>query len=92
MRKKVLSVLLSTAMVASLLAGCGNAGAENGGSDATDTADATDTTDTADASDAQGGDITGEITVLTNRTDLVDTDFAEYKAIVIFNTFSTSRI
>jgi len=32
-----------------------------------------------EASTAAGGEVAGEITVLTNRTDLVDTTFAEYK-------------
>lgn len=80
MKKKLLSVILSVSMVASLLVGCGdNATGETEQS----SGQGTEETDEADAEkeDAEGAtDITGEITVLTNRTDLVDTDFADYKA------------
>ena len=72
MRKKLLSVALATTMIAGLLAGCSNDGGNttatnNGGNDTSDGGNA----------DAE---ITGEITVLTHRTDLINTDFAEYKA------------
>lgn len=73
MRKKLLSVLLSTAMATSLLVGCGSTGESAGESKSGEA-------DTTTEAVEQGGDITGEITVLTNRTDLVDTDFADYKA------------
>ena len=67
MRKKVLSAVLATTMIAGLLTGCGNGGSGSTGGD----------TSEGGSSD---GEITGEITVLTHRTDLLNTDFADYKA------------
>lgn len=71
MRKKLLSAVLATTMIASLLAGCGS----NGGNDSTNGGASSDS-----ASSEAAGEITGEITVLTQRTDLVNTDLADYKA------------
>lgn len=71
MRKKLLSAVLATTMIASLLAGCGS----NGGNDSTNGGASSDS-----ASSEAAGEITGEITVLTQRTDLVSTDLADYKA------------
>ncbi|MGN0496252.1 MAG: ABC transporter substrate-binding protein [Lachnospiraceae bacterium] len=67
--KRVLSTAMIAAMVMSMTA-CG----QKGGDEKTSTGDSTAVADTSNLE----GDITGEITVLTQRTDLVDTDFAEY--------------
>lgn len=72
MRKKLLSVALATTMVAGLLAGCGN----NGGN----TSAAGNSGDDVSNGGSENAEITGEITVLTHRTDLLNTDFADYKA------------
>ena len=79
--KKVVSLSLVAAMGATLVA-CGG-GEDTATTEATTAAETDGDVDT----DAETGDdaaaseeITGEITVLTNRTDLVDTKFAEYKA------------
>ena len=72
MKKKLLSVLLSAVMVTSLLVGCGSEAAEE--------TSTTEGSATEETTEEEAKNITGEITVLTNRTDLVDTDFAEYKA------------
>ena len=78
MKKKLVSIVLSLAMIASVISGCGSnddnsgAGTESGN---TQTADGgSGNTQTADG----GSAITGTITVLTNRTDLIDNKFAEY--------------
>lgn len=73
MRKKLLSVALATTMVAGLLVGCTN----NGGTDTSNSNSGTNDTSNAGNGDSE---ITGEITVLTHRTDLLNTDFADYKA------------
>ena len=91
MKKKILSVVLTAIMACAFLAGCGsdNSGSNSANSagstdnaastEAADTTEA-DTTDTADAEgDTAASDISGTITVITHRTDLVDTKFAEYK-------------
>ena len=87
MKKKVLSILLSTAMVASLLVGCGNdestpveQPAEQPAADAEDEGTEAPAEDEGNEAGDEAKEITGEITVLTNRTDLIDTDFADYKA------------
>lgn len=83
MKKKVLSVLLSTAMVASLLVGCGDNGsapADQPAADAGDEGTEAPADNEGDEAGEEAKEITGEITVLTNRTDLIDTDFADYKA------------
>ena len=69
--KKVVSVSLIAAMTMGLAA-CG------GSADKTEGNKTSDGT-TATKSEADAGDITGTITVLTNRTDLVDTKLADYK-------------
>lgn len=75
MRKKLLCVALATSMVAGLLAGCDNN--NNTTADNSGTSD-----DSGSTTEGNGGDseITGEITVLTHRTDLLNSDFADYKA------------
>ncbi|WP_461206136.1 ABC transporter substrate-binding protein [Clostridium sp. DL1XJH146] len=66
--KKLVPLIMSTALLVSMLAGCtgnnssnNNSVSNNGGEKAAEET------------------ISGEITVLTNRTDLVDTTFNEYK-------------
>ena len=75
MRKKLLCVALATTMVAGLLAGCNTS---SGNSTADNSSD--NSGDTTENSGNAGGDseITGEITVLTNRTDILNTDLARY--------------
>lgn len=77
MRKKLLCVALATTMVAGLLAGCNT----NGGNSSADNS-SDNSGDTTEDSGNAGGDseITGEITVLTHRTDLLNSDFADYAA------------
>ena len=79
MRRKVVSTMLCVAMVASMLVGCG----ETKEAEVTATDEATEEV-SADEAEAEvevaAEDITGEITVITHRTDLIDTKFAEYKA------------
>lgn len=62
MKKKVVSLMLVTAMIATMTAGCGsgsgNSASTNTGSNdsGTTTADASDNKEAADSSDAAGGD------------------------------------
>lgn len=76
MRKKIVSTMLCVAMVASMLAGCGNKTTEESNNTAKTTEGTTEATEEATE---EATNITGEITVLTNRTDLVDTKLADYK-------------
>ena len=76
MKKKLLSVVLCTAMVASLFTGCGSTGNETTNEGAS--TEGTATEGSSETASVDASEITGEITVLTNRTDLVDTKFAEY--------------
>ena len=69
--KKVISASLIAAMTMGLAA-CGGAADTTEGSKTTEGTSST-------KSEADASDITGTITVLTNRTDLVDTKFADYK-------------
>lgn len=77
MKKKVLSVALGTMMVTSLFAGCGDK--SNSGSSSTGSS-SNNSSNSASSSDGASADLSGTITVLTNRTDLVDTKFEDYKA------------
>lgn len=72
MKKKILSLTLAAAMMMTCMAGCG---AKN--DDEKKTEKSTSTT-AATSEDAAESDIKGEITVLTHRTDLVDTVLADY--------------
>ncbi|MDE6761735.1 MAG: ABC transporter substrate-binding protein [Lachnospiraceae bacterium] len=69
--KRAASTALAAAMVFSLAA-CG----QDGGDTTEGTTAGEGASSTTEA--VQESDITGEITVLTQRTDLVDTDFADY--------------
>lgn len=76
--RKIISRMLVIALMSTMLVGCG------GKTETSDTQTGAGTTDeaqtgedtSAGADDTQ--DISGEVTVLTHRTDLVDTKFAEY--------------
>ena len=76
MRKKLISSILCVAMVASTLVGCSKTTA-----DTVTEAEATEaeTTEAEATEEVVAEDITGEITIITHRTDLIDTKFAEYK-------------
>lgn len=86
MKKKVVSILLSLAMMSSLVVGC------SGSAEVVETDSAAQTTEEAATQDEKEeeaveeaaaedeGEITGTITVLTHRTDLIDTKFADYAA------------
>lgn len=68
MKKKLVSIVLSLAMIASVISGCGSSDDNSGAG-----------TESGNTQTADGGSaITGTITVLTNRTDLIDNKFAEY--------------
>lgn len=77
MRKRIFSILLAATMLSSLLAGCGgettDPAPDSGNAGTTNDGGATGTTGAT-------GEITGEITVLSHRTDLLNSDFADYKA------------
>ena len=76
MKKKVLSVAFGTKMVTSLLGGCGDK--SNSSSSSSKSSDSSSSASSSDSS--ASADLSGTITVLTNRTDLVDTKFEDYKA------------
>ncbi len=69
-------VLLAGAMAVSMI-GCGKS-SDDSKDDASKSAGANTESAYVGASTAFDGDITGKITVLTNRTDLVDTDLKRY--------------
>lgn len=73
MKKKMLSAVLVMTLTLSALTGCGS----NGEAKADKSKEIQ--TESGDESSSNDEGISGEITVITNRTDLVDTDFAEYK-------------
>lgn len=73
--KKVMALMLTMTLGLSM-AGCGSSSSSVS---STDTSGTETTTETRTDTEETTGDITGTITVLTNRTDLVDTSFAEYK-------------
>ena len=70
MQKKIVGTLMSVCMAASIFAGCGSSQDGSQGS--------SESQSEASVEDVQDGEVTGTITVLTNRTDLVDTKFADY--------------
>ena len=80
MKRKVVSTMLCVAMVASMLVGC----AQTKEAEVTTTDETADETTEVSADEVEtevvAEDITGEITVITHRTDLIDTKFADYKA------------
>lgn len=78
MKKKLVSILLSTAMITSLLAGCGSGKEAETTDTTTETSDVA-VTDTATTEAEAAGDFSGDLTVLTHRTDLIDTKYADYK-------------
>lgn len=88
MRNKLFSLSFVMIMVlSSTLAGCGsnNGNSTNNGASATDKPAATntentsgDSTNNATAEPAAGADISGKITFLTNRTDMIGKEYDEY--------------
>jgi len=72
MRRKLLSITLVAVFVLSLIAGCGST--QNGSGTGTNTNGG----EQGVSQNAGGNDIKGEITVITQRTDIVDTVFKEY--------------
>lgn len=81
MKKKLVSTMLCIAMAASMLAGCGDT-KEPEATTGTSTEESTEVTNEDEATDEttdEAANVTGEITVLTHRTDLIDTKFADYK-------------
>ncbi len=79
MQKKSLSKVMCVFMTAAMLAGCGSTQADTGSqNETTGAAEAAETTTEADGQGESNEEITGTITVLTNRTDLVDSKFADY--------------
>ncbi|WP_339800619.1 extracellular solute-binding protein [Paenibacillus sp. FSL R5-0744] len=88
MRNKLFSLSFVMVMIlSSTLAGCGsnNGNSTNNGASATDKPAATntettggDTTSNATAEPAAGADISGKITFLTNRTDMIGKEYDEY--------------
>ncbi|KTD85146.1 hypothetical protein [Paenibacillus etheri] len=88
MRNKLFSLSFVMIMIlSSTLAGCGsnNGNSTNNAAPATDKPAATntentsgDSTSNATAEPAAGTDITGKITFLTNRTDMIGKEYDEY--------------
>ena len=76
MQKRFLSKVLCAFMAAAMLTGCGSTQGDTGSQNETTGASET-TTEVADQVESNE-EITGTITVLTNRTDLVDSKFADY--------------
>ena len=79
--EKLLSMVLLIVMVTTLFVGCGNKGedskVESKGATTTDSASASNDKEKAKSVD-DTKTISGEITVITQRTDLVDTKFKDY--------------
>ena len=84
MKKRVASIILCLTMTASLIAGCGaSTGVVATDSSASETAGEDDAANDEEPDEAvaeEAGEVTGSITVLTHRTDLIDTKFADYAA------------
>lgn len=81
--KKVITLILALVMVSSMFAGCAKKETATQTTAVTTDATASDTTKTADTvtateEAAPAPKVSGEITVLTNRTDLVDTVMVDY--------------
>ena len=76
MQKRSLSKVMCVFMTAAMLTGCGSTQADTGSQNET-TEVAETITEAADQGESNE-EITGTITVLTNRTDLVDSKFADY--------------
>lgn len=76
MKRRVLAVLLAATTMTGLLAGCGSKETASNEVETDNAATAT----AGESTEAEStGEIGGSITVITNRTDLVDTKLAEYK-------------
>lgn len=76
MKKKILSLTLAAAMMMTCMAGCGDKGNDKKAESNKDAAETT--TAEGGSEETEAKDIKGEITVLTHRTDLVDTVLADY--------------
>ena len=88
MKKKILSLTLATAMMMTCMTGCGDKETDSKDTTAASTEETTTEASTASDSDSTGSDasaevntdLTAELTVLTHRTDLVETTLPEYAA------------
>lgn len=84
MKKRVASIVLCLTMTASLIAGCGDStgvvATDSSASEAAGEDDAANDDESDEAVAEEAGEVTGSITVLTHRTDLIDTKFADYAA------------
>lgn len=78
MKKKFLSLALAASMMMTCMAGCGKKDEEKDSS----TTENKETSSDSDASETptEEVEITGEITFISNRTDLAETTFKEYAA------------
>ncbi|MFB9324743.1 ABC transporter substrate-binding protein [Paenibacillus aurantiacus] len=72
--KKQTSILLATMLLGGLLAGCGN----NGNHASNSNGSSTDTANSANQQESTGEEISGTITYLSNRTDLIGNTYDEY--------------
>lgn len=86
MKKKILSLTIAAAMMMTCMAGCGEkdtdttsentTGTTEAATEGNDTSEGTDTTE--GGSETGAADLSGELTVLTHKTDLVNTVMPEY--------------
>jgi ABC-type sugar transport system, periplasmic component len=77
MRKSMLA-LVSTVLLASSLAACGGNDKNNGGSSAQPSPSASATSSGEATGDSGAAEISGTITFLTNRTDMIDKEYVDY--------------
>ncbi len=90
-KKKLIALGLTGAMAVSMLAGCGSAGSDSASSADAQTSDAGESTQAEESSASSDvpsidsinlgtdyQDIKADIKILTNRTDIVDTTYAQY--------------
>lgn len=80
-KKKVVALLLAFTMCVSMLAACGNKETTNGTSQSTEQQETSKEVGTVENESSESGDneteLSGKIVIATNRTDLVDTVFAD---------------
>ncbi len=77
--KKRISLIVSIFVMLTTLAACsGNGGSTSNGNEPAASKEPTASTQ-GDGEEAAGSDISGEVVFLTHRTDMVDTEYLEYK-------------